>query len=290
MPISDEIVKALTSIDPDTVKYIAEGVGIKTLYEDFASPTVKKAGILGAKIFSALTVSVDAWADQKLKRFQVLQDDIVQNLEDTNPDDIIAPPGYIIIPALNSYMYSMDKKELRKMYANLISRSMIKEYDNKIHPSFVTIIQNLAPEESVILEYIDANNNIPLGETRWKNADGMSFSTHMPNVYAAPHYMTQSGNKNNMRPGDAGFVVIKTYHNVSLGNPIYISNLSRLGLIELSYAKALSKKGAYYQLLNFPEVINDKNDCEKNKQIFEFTKGTIFMTPLGKSFVNICIE
>ena len=286
MPLSDEIAKALTTPGlNETAAYIAGGVGLKKLYEDCASPTVKQAGLLGAKIFSALVVSADAWADRRKKRFENLQDDIVENLKNKKPEEITeTPPEYIIAPAINSYMYSMDKIELRKMYANLISNAMLKENTDKIHPTLTTIIQNLHPNESILLSYLYSHGSMPIIETHWNNATDeiMSYNIPLTHFYLYPTKIT---------PTLSNSMTATSFSDFTVGSPTYISNLSRLGLIDVDYRIFLTEENAYDDLINHPIVTQNEYHCkcEKEKKEFEIIKGVIKITPLGKDFIKICL-
>lgn len=54
--LEQEIIQALSTPGmTEAAGCVIGGYGVKKLYEDFASPTVKQAGLLGAKIFSAIS-------------------------------------------------------------------------------------------------------------------------------------------------------------------------------------------------------------------------------------------
>lgn len=64
------VTEIIKNVDPtQTTKYIGATVGGKMLYDDLASPTIKAAGELGAKIFKALTVNFDIWTVSFLESF-----------------------------------------------------------------------------------------------------------------------------------------------------------------------------------------------------------------------------
>ena len=70
-------------------------------------------------------------------------------------------------------------------------------------------------------------------------------------------------------------------------NAISISNLNRLGLLELTYDKHITNENFY----------NDYNDFLKeyikvNSFDYEVTmqKGTAIVTPLGQQFIKVCIS
>lgn len=284
MPES-EIIKALSSpAFVNAAQYLCGGIGIKKLYDDFASPSIKQAGILGAKIFLALTISANVWAERRIKRFQTLQDDVTKKLNGVNPENITdTPPEYIIAPALNSYMYAMDKKELRDMYANLISRSMLKDFDNKIHPGFVSIIQNLHPEESILLSYIHTKKDIPLGEARWIDSDN-SYNVDFQCIYLYPHDIVKTS------CSDDDSLSISTFSDSRLGNAAYISNLTRLGLVTTSYEKCLNNSEKYNDINSLNIISDSRKNCESAGKTFRLTQGIISITPLGISFCNICMD
>ena len=53
MPIdSTSLISILSTPElVETAKCILGGIGVKKLYDDFASPTIKEAGALGARVF-----------------------------------------------------------------------------------------------------------------------------------------------------------------------------------------------------------------------------------------------
>lgn len=266
----------------ETAEYVLGGIGIKKLYEDFASPTVKEAGLLGARVFSALVVGIDYWAENRKRRFLQLQDEIASNLKDKKQEDIVSKiPDYILTPALTSYMYSMDKKELREMYAKLISRALLKESADKIHPALTTIIQNLSPKECLLIEYLSEIKNIPIVNTLWKKPD-----THARFIHLNHQYLFPSKIKKYSGPD----ISCKNFKNLVLGSPMYISNLLRLGIIDLTYEEYFSDATNYNTLLKTQQIQKSKDLCEHQNLLFDVQKGIIRISPLGSEFANICIN
>lgn len=284
MPIdSTSLISILSTPElVETAKCILGGIGVKKLYDDFASPTIKEAGALGARVFSALVVSADIWAENRKKRFQQLQDDVATNLKNKNQEDIVEKvPEYILVPALTSYMYSMDKKELRSMYAKLISRALLKENTDKIHPAFTTIIQNLTPNECLLLEYLSSEGMIPILNTTCSKKEVAGFSLRLINQYLYPSNITiHSAGPN---------ISNKIFTNFVLGSPAYISNLNRLGVIDITYMEFFSNETQYDTILNRPELQQDKLSCERQNLRFDIQKGILRVSPLGKEFASFCI-
>ncbi len=283
MPIENEIAKILTS--PEVIAaapYILGAAGLTNLYKDFASPTIKAAGLLGAKIFTALTISADVWAEKRVKRFKDLQDDVTNILINKNVEDISStPPAYIIAPAISSYMYSMDKEELRNMYAKLISKAMLNEYDDKIHPGIVNILQNLHPQETLLLSLLSTQNSVPIIETHWKKKDLKGYRIQSTNIYLIPKKVTHTISES---------VGVLRCEDFVIGNPAFLSNLNRLGMIKLSYSEFLVDEHSYAALENLEEVTNEKKICEASDFEFVVARGMCQLTPLGSDFINICIN
>lgn len=266
----------------ETAECVLGGIGIKKLYDDLASPTVKEAGLLGARVFSALVVGIDYWAENRKRRFLQLQDEIASNLKNKKQEDIVDKiPDYILNPALTSYMHSMDKKELRDMYAKLISRALLKENTDRIHPALTTIIQNLSPNECLLLEYLSEKISIPIINIHWKNLSTRSFSTPLVHQYLCPSEIKKHLGTS---------VSTKIFKNFVLGSPLYVSNLLRLGIIEITYAEHFSDETGYNTLLATEQLQKNRFLCERQNLVFEAQKGILRISPLGKEFTNICID
>lgn len=259
--------------------------GAKKLYDDFASPSIKEAGLLGAKIFRAITISVDVWADKRIDKLTALQNDIVNNLKDFDKEDIVEiAPDYIVAPAINAYMHSMSSNELRSMYANLISKSLLKDQLPSIHPSMTFIIQNLAPIDCVLLNYLALNNHsIPLMETHWETDNQNGYIKSLNHLFLQPTAIDTDSNNDES-------IVIKKASQLQLGLPSTIDNLMRLGLLEVSYIEYFSNEELYKPIKVLPVYIEDEQKCLQAKRIFTPTPGIAKLTSLGKDFIDICID
>lgn len=266
------------------VTYIGGAAAAKKFYDDFASPTIKSAGKLGAKIFEALTIGCDLWAESKIKRAHLLQNDIVTELKYKSPDEITSiPPEYILRPAIYQYMYSIDRDELRKMYAKLISKALLEKTKDSIHPALVNILQNLHPNEARLLNYLSHENNFPIANTKGRSSrDSSSFKRRLTYIYTYPHEIQEIQIGSDMKR------II--YGEEKPGDPAYISNLARLGIIASSFIESFTNIEIYKKIENLPIVINDKKQCIKSGDVFELEKGVCRITPFGQLFIDTCIK
>lgn len=286
MSISEITNSIISSTSPALIEAVLTAVGAKKLYDDFASPIVKSAGIRGAKIFNALCAPIDSWSERRLRRFSLLSDEVTKKLSHKTPDEIKKEvPDYLLLPAINAYIISIDSNDLRNMYANLISRALLKTDSDSIHPAFVSILQNLAPKECLLLKFLSNTPVVPLIKTEHQimetNQIKGSF-TSLTDLYLYPASFSSTDPQSS--------IVVTTFSDFTLGPSTAPSNLVRLGLIHAVYDRFLTKENIYDSLLDLDVVKNDEKECISHNRIFNVVKGYMELTPFGKEFVDICIR
>ncbi len=113
---------------------------------------------------------------QKLKYSYALQDfekELKDKISKIPSDKEVEPDIQIVATALESSKYCIDKEELRKLFVNLITKSINKDFFKQVHPIFIDIISHLTPLDAKVLQYIykyqedfsiiiDVNNDIIL--------------------------------------------------------------------------------------------------------------------------------
>ncbi len=207
---------------------------------------------------------------------------IHQNISNIPSENLVEPPLNIIGPALEASKFYIDSKELRNMFAKLISSSMNIETKDFAHPSFIEIIKQMSPLDAEILTKFVNSNAIPMVKIRFENdlGNGVDFKTHILN--------------NDSEAIDT----------ISLS----ITNLIRLGIIDVSYMYRFVDKSYYsdfykhplylhYQsLLDDSDFKNHMNDLvllgalpghPPNK--VKIKEGRADLTPLGHKFISICL-
>lgn len=189
------------------------------------------------------------------------------------------PKLQIAGPALEKSQYCVEEKELRAMFVKLISRSMDKSFEDKIRPSFADIISQMAP--------LDAQNLIGIGKSG-NQAPIAEF-------------------RNNL--AKEGYQTVKT--NVFLQNPEVnnidvqassLSELSRLGLLSISYEQYSLNPGLYdvfeqhplFQRLKLfiPPIPDGGYQFPRDNHLIknvEVKKGIAELTPLGIDFLDVCL-
>ena len=187
-------------------------------------------------------------------------------------NQLCEPPLSVIGPALEASKYYFEEKELRDMFASVISASMDTRVASRVHPSFPTIIQQLSSIDAQNLACFHSAGALPICEYQIdvKQTDPTSeksFRVSYTNVFLA-----------NSQIHDLNKAAVS------------IAVLSRLGLIEVAYDRTLII--ADYQI--FEETAEFKSlisKCKENSaESPHIQKGVALLTPLGEQLCSICFS
>lgn len=155
---------------PEGLNKLAGAIGdtlktAPTLYEDALQPTVQEVGKFAARIPRAINAAfsgLDKWILNKEYAVDETKKLLAQKLENVDPEKIVEPEPYVAVPAIQAISYSMDSEELRNLYANLLSKAMNSDTKDLVHPSFVEIIKQLSPIDSLVFKTIIERKANPL--------------------------------------------------------------------------------------------------------------------------------
>ncbi len=123
----------------------------KKTYDDLAANALKEGGGLIVDVIK--TVRLLTYFPFRF--CSVTFDKIQAGIEDAKsrvPEDrqVGAHPS-IAMPVLERIGYEDDDSILREMYVNLLARSIDKERQGEAHPAFARIIEQLSPDEAMIM-------------------------------------------------------------------------------------------------------------------------------------------
>src|SRR5690606_2502346 len=187
------------------------------------------------------------------------------------PEEFLTEPQmHIVGPAIEASKFYIDSEQLRQMFANLIAASIDSRKIEQTHPSFVEIIKQLSPLDAGVLANFKNTNQIPLAQLRVKKQSGEY-------IVVLEHIM----NFRNQQ--------IYKNHVTSL------SNLQRLGLLNITYSSHSTKEEDYDFLKEHPayqEAQQRLLDIQKKDPMFDeiqIQKGLSFTTPLCENFIKICL-
>lgn len=170
----------------------------------------------------------------------------------------------LVMPALEYVKYCVEEKELREMFANLISASLDNRLQSQIHPSFSEILKIMTPLDAQNLKLIQREYHLPI-------CNIIHISKDDPHQYGI------------------------TLQNLFLMNPdctIYeqqslsINFLSQQGLIEIPYNESLTDPDAYAIYESCDELLQIHTTFPDD--LFGLQKRLVRLTPLGHSFLEIC--
>jgi hypothetical protein len=141
----------------DAAKALGLGELIPEIYCDMLQPAARQMGDGLAIIAKAVKVSLapleaGIWGYDQIKEWLSLR--VTRILADRRTKKIVKPPLSIAGPLVFQLIFAKDELELRELYASLLSSAMDSN-DTSAHPSFVSIIQQLTPDEAKVLRYID---------------------------------------------------------------------------------------------------------------------------------------
>jgi Abortive infection alpha len=155
-----EIDQPMTIPDDDAKDaLVALGVGpaAKELYVDLLRPAAIETGKNLAVVARLVTIALAplrglVWGMEAVQDW--LSAALLKRLAGSKTEDIQTPPAYIAGQILLQLPFCAEQEQLREMYANLLASAMRRDIAPQVHPAFVQVIQQLTPDEVLILEAI----------------------------------------------------------------------------------------------------------------------------------------
>lgn len=250
-----------------------------TLYEDALQPTVQEVGKFAARIPRAINAAfsgLDKWILNKEYAIDETKKLLEKKLENVDPNKIVEPEPYVAVPALQAISYSMDSEKLRNLYANLLAKSMNIDTKDFVHPSFVEIIKQMSPIDIHVLEEISSKGFIQVG-----NIYCTKYSNNNQRIQLIENPIEKHGYE--------GLTHIVDFHPDIV--KITIDNLLRLRIIEERFNLDDSicdeiKSSSFY--ISISQQLKELAVDDTWK--YEETPQSYYLTDLGKSFHNICIN
>lgn len=207
-------------------------------------------------------------AEKKKIKYNALLDQYRKELENSisniPSEKRVDPSLQITAQALENSKYCIEEKELRKMFASLISHSMNKDYLTYVHPSFAEIIKQMSVLDAQIFQLIKKSKvGLPVCQYLINFFD--DFSSTIPE-----HVFLELPNVDFQLCSQS------------------LSSLSRLGIVSISYTRALiGSPNMYDKFLDHP-LYKDLSQGSPFKTNIQ--KGVVALTPLGRSFAKVCIN
>ncbi|MBD8493261.1 DUF4393 domain-containing protein [Pseudomonas syringae] len=237
---------------------VAEGIYSDALKDTFKE--VSKIGVDAAKAIRliAAPVQIAAALQDNLSRWI---DRAIRNIPDA---DRISPPPSLLIPILDNLKYRFDDDLIGEMYSNLLSKVFDSKGFGQAHPSFVTILSQISPDEAQLVKELS-------------EGDGKLFFSTGANDWASSfegiieRLVILGGDRVSVELFHQGAVNPKNY-----GQPnylsMYVEHMATLGLVTW--------------------VNNESSDLFSAIGGFSYTKDVhkIRLTSFGWLFYKACVQ
>lgn len=239
-----------------------------TLYEDALQPTVQEVGKFAARIPRAINAAfsgLDKWILNKEYAIDETKKLLEKKLENVDPDKIVEPEAYVAVPAIQAISYSMNSEELRNLYANLLAKAMNSDTKDQVHPSFVEIIKQISPIDSLVFKIIMKKEVNPLVNLIYENDEG-AFRTIVSNI---------------------SDIDVTSTENVCIS----IDNLIKQCIISVPNDGFYTTESVYEKIFHSNYYLQKQNSCPTTPDGFKFShqKKMIAKTNLGRTFYKVCV-
>ncbi len=246
----------------EAVKGIVEAVPV---YQDAIQPGAKQIGMALETIGKAVNVALApvkamVWGYERVGEFVTKR--VAEKLQKVPPERIQTPNLMIAGPTLEALRFAGSDESLRELYANLLATSLDSETARNAHPSFVTIIRDMSPDEAKVMRLFATRLNFPVVDVRRIDPRAVNqFDLAIRNFSLI------------------GREAACTYPELILS---YQDNLCRLGLLEIPSGEFLTEPGIY-------EPLENDADLQGLRQEGLSLLGHIRRTTFGGQFCQACV-
>lgn len=244
---------------------------LKEIYGDLAKPGVTQVGkALSAVLGLGNTI---LWPVQLLnERTRINLDANLeryrQKLADVPPEKIAQVPPEVGVPIAEKLSYVQDI-DLKELYINLLAKGSVSATQSESHPSFVNVINNLSPDEAVLLKQFKAVQAQPFVSAR----------------------LTNPANNHWLEIVQMSFPLLPK---IKLAYPqnlvAYISNFEGLGLVNVRRDQYVVPESVYITIEESVRESCKNNPINPDFPVFNCYRGRINVTPFGMLFLNACVE
>ena len=257
----------------EVVDKLAGSVGktietVPDIYDDALKPATQESGKILALIprtINAALVPLRQWIANKEYNLAETEKLLAKKLEHVDEDKIVTPESYVAVPAIQAISYSMNSEELRDLYANLLAKAMNADTKEAVHPSFVEIIKQLSPVDSLVFKTIMERTVNPLIDLIYENDKHESYiiGTNISDINVSSKEVVS----------------------------VSIDNLIRQSLISVPDDRFYTNEHVYDSIINSQYYKAQKIAHPNTPEGFRLThkKRIINKTNLGTAFYKICV-
>jgi Abortive infection alpha len=239
------------------------------------APLGQRAGQLTNRVGVLLIRALEPLVYGLEKSANWIEKAVTERLKNIPPEKVVPPNPRIAAPAVQSLIYSMHDEPIRDMFANLLAADMNADTKADTHPAFVEFIKEMTSADAKVLATFRQSSRQCVFEAQ---------------IGTLGHYITY---------GPHFSFSIAGLSDDDIGKSL--NNLDRLGLVERRDAAPVSKQieditAALTRDYEPKRQAYDNADWRRNFDLaadqpleLNVVPNGLFLTPLGTSFVRICL-
>jgi hypothetical protein len=252
----------MKDFDVTGLKKLAEKAPIEEMYEDGVQDGLQEAG-KGVRDVLWLARCPIRWAREFVEYAE----------SKVKTEDRQDPPKRLAGPILEGAKYSEPGEPLYDMFAELLARGMDSKRVNEAHPAFPSIIQQLAPDEALLLHRLNEEGQIQVDQIAVERPfDFDDFVGNDDGTYSGPGpellYERYHGDRYDRRTEVLIDGLTHTSH-----APMYVEHLEKLNLVR-EYERDIQT------VWRHPDA--DGPACVRRHN-------GLFLTRFGELFVEACL-
>lgn len=152
------------SIPPEITTAMACGAKdlLPQIYTDLAQPGVKAVGQALGTVFefsSTILLPLKLVNEKAKLLFAKRLNEYKEKLESIPEEKRIEVASELGTPILDKLTYTTND-EIAELFTNLLTNASNEDRVNAAHPSFVSMIERLSPDEARVLKYLQKNNEV----------------------------------------------------------------------------------------------------------------------------------
>lgn len=248
----------LTQI-PESIDETAKGLLVKP-----AQTIGNTISDLFQLVFGFISFNTEKQRIKYSAKLEAYKQKVEQEINAIPSDKIVEPNLQIAGQALENSKFCIESDELTTMFSKLIASSMSSDTLSNVHPSFPEILKQMSPQDAYLLLNFKKDSTLPICKYRIKISDS-GYHYPLDEIYL----------------NDSTKTIEPTYNSSSL------ASLKRLGLIDIDFLNFIVDETRYSVYTNHPYYTNLQNTYGIKRVGFE--KGIAELTPLGKSFIMVCV-
>lgn len=252
-------------------------IELPQVVNDALKPLATAVGETLSNLWNGAFIDIHTWYGKKKiesdLNLQAYKNRLQENINSIPEENLQEPKMNIIGPALEASKFYFEEEIYRELFSKLIAGSFDNRKNDHIHPYFVEAIKQMTPQDAYIISLFKDAHIQPIAKYVYVNNETESTQDWISLVFLSE--------KNEETAGE---------------NAQSISNLVRLGLLEVSFIQELYDKSLYEIHKKHPSFLEMKKSIldgtatfSTNVHDLDVVTGLVQITPLGMSFINICM-